>query len=46
MRHFKWTVNEIKKCYSFEILLSVVTEVKKYLILQMILLSVQYIALH
>jgi len=39
-------VSEIKKRYSFEIRLSVVTEVLIYLVLQTILLSVQNIALH
>ena len=46
MQQFKWTVSEIKKRYSFEIRLSVVTEVLIYLVLQTILLSVQNIALH
>jgi len=39
-------VSEIKKGYSFEIRLSFATAVLKYLILQTILLSVLYIALH
>lgn len=46
MRRFKWTVSKIKKSYLFEIRLSDVTEELKYLILQAILLSLQYIALH